>query len=530
MLEAQLENILKVKPYLQNLIFRRGYLLTSQNMDVGMGYPFYRNWTKTKVKNYYLYVHKDQKHYIQYSNNDVYILVGHAYNPWNNVSDENIILETLVKCMDISKDRFFEELSRVTGVFAIFMINEDRIVAVQDSVGIMPVFYMDNLVSSKEIFFSSHSQLIADLCNLKMDANIEKLINSKFYLIGIRHLPGIKSPFEEVKTLTANTYFESDTQRIIRFYPNATYDRLDEQEALETICTILKNSMMLISDKHNSSISLTGGIDSKMTLAATNGIYEKYKYFSFFSSEAEKKDAISANNICKVMGLEHKIYEVPGKNEDIKDFDLIYKIIDHNSGYVKKHKDAEIRKIAYLLSQNDIEFEVKSHVSEIGRGFYYKKHGLKTMPKHLRPRHMSNFYKRNMFDRKTLKYMDHSFIEFIKTTDFGKNFSARYDESDMFYWEHRMSQWAAFVKQDFDISHETTIIYNNRKLLDIFMNFSIENRIKDLPQREIIKRLNQELYELNINNENPMKNKKRILLERLFFEINSIALNGRDEL
>lgn len=160
-------------------------------------------------------------------------------------------------------------------------------------------------------------------------------------------------------------------------------------------------------------------------------------------------------------------------------------------------------------------------MSEIGRGFYYEKHGLKTMPDPLKPRHMSNFYKRNMFDRKTLKYMDKAFEEFINVTKFGEHFLDRYDESDMFYWEHRMSQWVAFVKQDFDISHETTIIYNNRKLMDAFMNFDIQDRIEDIPQTNIIEKLNQELYNLKISNDNAMKDNKRILLERVFFEINS---------
>ena len=166
--------------------------------------------------------------------------------------------------------------------------------------------------------------------------------------------------------------------------------------------------------------------------------------------------------------------------------------------------------------------EVKSHISEIGRAFYYKKLGKGEMPYPLKPRHMSNLYKRNMFNRRTLKYMDDAFQEFIQTTKFGDNFGERYDQSDMFYWEHRMSQWSSLVKQDFDISHDTTIIYNNRKLLDLFMNFSLVDRIDDKPQQEIIKRLNEELFNLNISNQNAMKDKKRILLEKVFFEVNSI--------
>lgn len=520
--KKNIKDLLDKLPHLQNLLFRRGYLLTSQEINLKSGYPFYRNWSKIQIKDYYLYVHKDQKYYIKDKNHETLILIGHAYNPWDNIADENKILKALINAMNINKDMFFKELSKLTGVFSIFRIKENEILAVQDSVGIMPVFYTDSTYFGKHIYLSSHSQLIADLCDLIMDYNIDKLVDSRFYLIGIRHLPGIKSPFKEVKMLTSNTYFKSDTSEVIRFYPKNKFTKLCEKESMEIICSVLKNSMKLISEKFDASISLTGGIDSKMTLAAAKGFYKQYKYFSFYSSEAEKRDAIAAKKICEHMGLKHKIYEVPSENQDIEDFNLIKKLIDHNSGYIKKHKDSEIRKIAYLYNQKDIELEVKSHVSEISRGFYYERHGLKTIPKPLKPRHMSNFYKRNMFDRKTLKYMDDAFREFIDITDFGRGFSNTYDESDMFYWEHRMSQWAALVKQDFDISHETTIIYNNRKLLNTFMNFNIQDRIDDVPQESIIKHLNKELYELNINNENAMNNNKRILLEKIFFKINSI--------
>lgn len=518
MLRNKLKKKLDNNTGLQELLFKRGYLLTNKDFNIESDYPFYGNWSKTKINDYYLYVHKNQKYYIYIENNETYILIGHAYNPWDGISDEQKILEVLINSGNKSEEIFFEELSKITGVFALFRVCDKKILAVQDSVGIMPIFYMEN---ANQVFLSSNSQLIADLCNLEMDKNIYKLINSKFYLIGIRHLPGIKSPFKEIKALTANTYLKLKGSKIIRFYPSKNYSILSEDEAIETISTVLINSMKLISEKFNASISLTGGTDSKMTLAAANGIYDRYKYFSFYSSEAEEKDAIAASEICKKMRLNHKIYEVPNNNESIRDFELIKSIINHNSGYVKKHNDAEIRKIAYLTLNSDIVIEVKSHVSEIGRGFYYEKHGLKTMPDPLKPRHMSNFYKRNMFDRKTLKYMDKAFEEFINVTKFGEHFLDRYDESDMFYWEHRMSQWAAFVKQDFDISHETTIIYNNRKLMDAFMNFDIQDRIEDIPQTNIIEKLNQELYNLKISNDNAMKDNKRILLERVFFEINS---------
>ena len=45
-------------------------------------------------------------------------------------------------------------------------------------------------------------------------------------------------------------------------------------------------------------ISLTGGCDSKTTLACTKGEYENYNYFSYISNDSEEVDAIAAKKIC----------------------------------------------------------------------------------------------------------------------------------------------------------------------------------------------------------------------------------------
>ncbi|WP_026572826.1 asparagine synthase-related protein [Bacillus sp. UNC438CL73TsuS30] len=519
-MKNKIEDILDNNSHLQKLLFRRGYLFTSKKMENINVFPFYNHWSESKIKNYYLYLHNDQKKFMVTRNNKTFVLIGHAYNPWDNISNESQILEVCADALEVGKINFFSELSKISGVFIIIVLEKNKIFVVQDSTGIMPLFYSEN---NKDIYYSSHSQLIADICDFNMDHEIDKLLNSKFYLIGIRHLPGIKSPFNQIKALTANTYLESHPFTVQRFFPSRQFQEPSENP-LEMICNVLKNSMMLVSEKFNASISLTGGTDSKMTLAAAKDYYGKFNYFSFFSTEAEEKDAKAAHKICEQLGLNHTIYMVPKENDDIDNFEIISQIINHNAGYIKKHKSAELRKIIFLYQQNEIEMEVKSHISEIGRAFYYKKLGKKLMPSPLTPRHMSNLYKRNMFNRATLKYMDDAFQEFIDVTNFGEGFNDRYDESDMFYWEHRMSQWASLVKQDFDISNNTTIIYNNRKLLDLFMDFKLEDRIEDNPQKEIIKSLNESLFELNISNENAMKNKKRILLEKLFFEVNSRLL------
>lgn len=72
-------------------------------------------------------------------------------------------------------------------------------------------------------------------------------------------------------------------------------------------------------------ISLSGGVDSKTTLASANGLYDKFSYFSFFSKEQELVDAKAARQICNNLGLKHTIYRIPENNNEIKDFQFIKK-------------------------------------------------------------------------------------------------------------------------------------------------------------------------------------------------------------
>ncbi|MCH6266001.1 hypothetical protein [Neobacillus citreus] len=184
----EIQNMLDNDQQFQKLIFRRGYLISTKKLKNGNCFPFYNHWSETKINDYFLYLHEDQKKFILKKSGRAFILIGHAYNPWDDIDDENLILSNLAEVYETRKTNFFNELSKVTGVFVIFIIENNSFIAVQDSVGIMPLFYSYH---NKQIFYSSHSQLIADICKYNMDPDIERIVNSKFYLFGIRHLPNL---------------------------------------------------------------------------------------------------------------------------------------------------------------------------------------------------------------------------------------------------------------------------------------------------------------------------------------------------
>lgn len=379
----------------------------------------------------------------------------------------------------------------------------------------MPAYYGK---VNGSVFITSHAQLVADLCNLNTAKNITEYMNAPFFKIGITQLCGIDSPFSALKMLSANTFLEVNKMIVSRFYPKRELKEADS-DTLKHISNILKNSLLLCSKKWNCSISLTGGVDSKMTLAAANGLYDKFHYFSFISSDAERKDAEAAHDICENIGVDHDIYLIPENEMEIPKFDNYSAIIQHNQSYLRNKSGNDVRKRIWLAQNTDIDIEIKSHASEVGRAFYYKKLERKKFKYPLTVRDMSNLAKRNLFDRKILVDMDLSFQRFKDVSDFG-NFPKGYDETDMFYWENRMPAWGSLVKQSFDLSHETTILYNNRRLLELFMSFPLEERINDTNQHLLIQKMNNKIHDLNILVNNSMKNKSRILLEKIFFSIN----------
>lgn len=491
---------------INNWNYKRGWLAFSENkIDNEL---ILKDFQDDQFYSLHIFFHPETKVYKKQKKDFGLYLIGHAYNPIDMIHEEDIILDSLLFSTDIVR-----EINKLTGVFSLFVYNKGVIQIYQDACGIMPVYFgrIDN-----RIVISNYAQLIADIWELRMDSWISEYINSSFYTIGIRQLCGRDSAFSELKMLTANTYLSLSDLSINRFYPISPLCTTEDN--YNYIKKILHNSMLCCSRKWNCAISLTGGVDSRMTLAAANGLYDKFSYFSFISNPAERKDTEAATNICNAIKVNHIIYEIPDNNEAISNFKQLKKIINHNTSEILRPKDSDIRKIITLADKMVNCVEIKSHISEVGRAFYFKKLGKKSFRTPLSARNMSNLAKRNMFNRALLKKMDRSFSEFIKETAFDE-IPSGYEQTDMFYWENRMPLWGSLVKQRFDVSHETTIIYNNRLLLEAFLKFPLQQRIKDIPQKKIISDLNPILTNL-VSNNNAMKSWKRIVLENLFYSIN----------
>ena len=522
-LKMELKSILDKNCQYREMLFRRGYLFTDQVITETNDYPFYGLWNEANVGKFHLYVQEKQTFYIEQQENISVVIIGHAYNPFDMKYKENELCNDLISAYKCGISEFFEKVSEFTGLHVIILVDGEKVIACQDACSLTGC-YFGNV--NGNIFITEHPQLVADICDLKMNPMVEKLIKSKCYNIGNRHLPGNLSPYENLKRLGANTYLEyKDDFEIKRFYPVKPHPEFvsdqDKETNIEKIAELIHNGIECCTKKwEKCTISLSGGTDSKTTLACANGLYDKFSFFSFHSKPQELVDAEGAKKICERLGLEHVLYKIPENNEEIKDFELIKKILQHNTNYFVNLADNEIRKFIFLHDLDAYDIELKSWASEVARVFFERKYQIQ-MPKVLNERMCSVFQTRFFGKPHLLKWSDDTYYEFLREIHLEKSLY-NYEHTDLVYWEIRMGAWGVSVISSQQLYHRVTMPMNNRKILELFLSFPHDERKTDSVHKKIMSFMNQGVLDAEVEIPNLYFHSYRIWMEKIFFRMRTM--------
>lgn len=501
-------------------LFCRAYLFTDAQIDCLDSYPFYGKWNICSVGKYRMITHPLVGVFSKFVDSVHIIMVGHAYNPFTGEFDENSILNSLAESYINNYNDFLDKLDELTGVFVVFIVINDEVFAVQDCAG-QKMLYFGNV--NDAVVMTSVPQLASDVFGLDVDKDVERLVGCKGYYRGSGFLPGNKSPYKELKRLGPNTAvkYENKVFRIKRIFPRRNIEILQDDVAktkkIEEMNRIFSSNIGLTLKKWpRVGLSLTGGVDSKTTFANAKPWYGDFFCYSFISKESEKSDADAAAEICREIGVEHNIYIIPNDENEIKDYDFLQKILEHNTSYICKLHPNEKRKYIFLERKNDFDVEIKSDVSEIGRAYTNRKYYKVKMPQKLTPRHFTIGQGRYFFEPWAMHYADKSYESFMIETGLTDDIMG-YSMHDLSYWEIRMGAWAStsFASQEY--FHEITIPYNNRKLLEMFLQFSESERKSDIPHMRLMRKGNPKLADITISVKDSYFGNKRMIAETLYY-------------
>ena len=508
---------------LKELLFNRGYLITDRG-DLNLSeYPFWDNWSVYRVKNYDLYVHNNQHIYIaEYLDASVF-LIGNAVNPFTKEYDEQAIVEKLARLIYSSQNEWMQLVNQLTGCFIVGTIRGAKLEFITDPTEMLFAAYAK---IGGHFYLSSHTQLIGDLCALEKDDFTKRFEQYPyFYKYGI-FFPGDRTQFSEVKRVLTNHLYQYENEVIWnRIYPtrelNECKTQQEYEELIKSVAKILQDTMFCASQKWDKpAISMTGGMDSKTTLAMANGMYSGFQYYSYITMDGDEIDANAAHEIAKAVGIQHKIYRLSNNDSDYKNIGIMRKILMHNNGGYRVNPN-DVRKRVFFSNNKDFDIEIKSWVSEIGRANYYKKFGLKKMPQELSARNMTALFKIFISQRNLMKETDKYFEEFIEKSKFN-SIPDGYDASDMYLWEFRYSAWGGMViTMEHSFSNEIFIPFNNRELLDLMLKAPKEKRISDEFHEDLIRYGNSIISDTGITITNWNETKNRMRLERMYFLLSS---------
>lgn len=517
-----MEKLLNEKPHLREYLFVRGFLMTSRQFDESE-YPFYGNWNHSIFEGFHFYIHNKMKGHFAKGEQRSCFLIGHAYNPFTMEIHEDEILKKMVSS-DYSE--LIEILNQLTGVFTFGFIENGALTVIADCAG-MQISYYGYIHG--ELYVSTHMQMIGDLCDLNVSKYVQELTSYRFYHFYGSFLPGDLSSYEEVKRIVPNTAvtFRNGTFSIKRFYPTrplkmcVTQEEYDQK--IEFISDLMRKNVRLISEKwEHPAISMSGGMDSKGTVAGANGMYDRFELFSYVSMPGEQIDADAAHKIAEAIGAEHRIDYISSNDQDYQDIEAFREILKHNYGNIGRNNANDVRKRVFYTQDGHCKFDIeaKSWVSEVGRANYYKKFGFHKMPKRLNARQMTSMYKLFVHNRKLVLETDAIFKQYIKDTSFDDIFN--YDSSDMFLWEMRYGGWGGqVITCEHRFAFDITVPYNNRLMMEAFLTLPLEKRISDQAHYDMIRNLNPIIDQTGITIVNYNETKKRMYKEKLYYLVNT---------
>ena len=504
----------------RRLLFPRAYLFTDRELDGLDQYPFYGQWQSYSVGIYQLLVHAPAQAYSCQLGDTSLALMGHAYNPFTGQSEEAEIVRDLIQAYCSGEHAFYDKLDQLTGVYVIFVVRGSEIMAVQDCGG-QKMLYFGSV--NGNVVISSTPQLAADVFGLERDPAVGELLRSKGYYRGSGFLPGNLSPYRELKRLGANTLvrYRDGAYLIERFFPREKLKPIrteaEKADAVRQMHELMSANIALTLKKWpRAALSLTGGMDSKTALACAAAQCPQLYIYSFISKDSERLDADAAAEICRNLGLEHHLYQIPEDPGQITDYDFLQDLIEHNTSRICKIHPNEKRKYIWLERLDDFDVEIKSDISEIGRAYTTRKYMNVKVPRKLAPRHLTIGQGRYFPEWKMMRFADMAYESFMQETGLLGDIHG-YSMHDLSYWEVRMASWAAtsFASQEY--FHEITIPYNNRNLMKLFLRFDEAERIRDIPHKRLMRFGNPNLADMDLRIKDSYFGKHRMLIETIYY-------------
>lgn len=476
--------------------YNYSYILSENSIKVEI-----KNYNIKKINNWNLYYSNDMDFYLFEDNNTQILLLGYALDIRNGKLSVSKILENLSNSAEIDK-----ELDYINGRYILIVNRSNKITVYTDASALLPINYFEG-----KTIISSHDVLIYDV--LKDNNIFLEPVQSE--LKGSFDFTRYHSIYKFNPSLKLNLEpFEFN-----RYYPKETIKQLDIDSIIEEL-EIYFDEMISWLDRVNKKIilTLTGGYDSRVSMALTNSISDKVEYITYIhpnigrlsirAQEIYNTDIYITQKIASNLNINHSLvdlsnYNLKGEERDSALQSLqtthSFPLIDYFRNKRHFSKALHIKSTVFGMGKSDFPLN-KNHAPSTKKEMSNFIHGVSKAAQRMIEYEdiIEAYYKRNLVEENVGK---------------GRHFF------EIFHLESRMANWHSNVTQETDPELIDFVFVNTRRIIDLIQSPSIQERKDKILYKTLIQRYWPALLFIGVND-------KTINLDYAKIGLSNIYING----
>lgn len=476
-----------------DLLWKRGYFASlSGNLPLIHG-----AWKKWSFGNFSLLYDPVQPFSAQSSSNIFLLVLGNVVSlNIDSIVHQEIINGLFNKLIHSAED-FLCGLDDCCGRFVCFYSIGGKIFVLNDATGMRSVYYCNEPYTA----VASHSFILKQYFNKKKSKDCQDFIKrSNLNKKNMSFLPGHCSVYDDIKILVPNNQLEMSRGELNRYFPRTELVTLSTKEVIANASQYLSDLTDKFSKISKLSVSLTAGLDSRLTTAATRKIRKKICYFTYVREKSEVNcvDSLVAQKLTTKHDLSFKQIFF---NSEIDSLDSSYKNYKQFREVALKSVEMEHfipLSYAYIKNYPSERLHLRSNIGEICRARYHKPVFDKIV--NSKVSFLVKLVKiYNQWTRaKEDEFSYNQFEKYITETNLSKE-AYSFDLFALYYWEHLMPVWQGSLLLESDLSHDTVSLFNCRSLLCTFLSAPFEEQISSANMLNVIENLWPDLLAEPIN-------------------------------
>ncbi|MBN2322077.1 MAG: hypothetical protein JXR49_23580 [Acidobacteria bacterium] len=423
-------------------------------------------------------------------------LLGYYVSLNHESTDHQYLTEQLSRKLSASLEAFYEELEHSCGRYVCFYEYNGSMYALNDCCGMKAIYYTTKPIP----FIASHTSMLKQVTDVSPDPHCGAFLSDAApQQYNMTFLPGFHTLFRNIQLLCPNTCIDLNNANICRYFPRKELQRISTEHAVNRTTEFFTDLASKLSRISPLAASLTAGLDTRLTLAATRSIRNDIEYFTYIRNKDRVNyiDGEIALRLTEKHNLRHSVTFFNYENtERTPAYNRFEEIARHNNPYEHFYPLA----FSYLQSYPAERLHLRSNIGEICRARYYNRPFDKILDANQsrlsRLVKIFNTWTKSKEHLHTYKAVE----DYINTTDlYVTHEKYGYDILMLYYWEHLMGTWHASLLLESDMSHDTVCLFNNRAILTSFLGIPFEDQVSAKAMRDVITRLWPDILDEPIN-------------------------------